>query len=747
MKQKPKKQEDEPQPAPEGCFRSRALAISGLVLVLAILGAICFAAYDHRLHSVRVYGRIIHEFDPWFNYRCTEYLVKHGWSAFRDWFDDQSWYPLGRHVGSTVYPAMMVTAAAAYHALHDVLGLVDVSLNDVCVLLPAYFACLTCLLVFGLTYEVSSGSTTSALFAAAFMSVIPAHMMRSVAGGFDNESVAVAAIVGTFFFWLRSLRTPHSWPVGVLTGLSYVYMVAAWGAYTFVLNMIGLHAGVLVLLGRFTPHLHHAYSLWYIIGTAGALQFPIVGWQPFQSMEQIMPLGVFFLMQLQLVQYHMRQRMEPKSFQVMRLVLLGLAVAVGAVAFQYLLQIGWIGPLSNRVRSLFIPHTKTGNPLVDSVAEHQATGNAAYWVYFHITSWLAPAGFLLLFFPPITDAKVFGICYTLASAYFSRKMVRLVLLLSPSVCVTTGIVSGLFFDWAVMQLPYIRDFLTAASSSSSSTDSASTKNKKNKKSGSKSKSATASFLTTIKAQLERVKCVYPLVAVAILVGLVFLGFSFYQHSAMLAEHLSEPQIILRGTHEGKEVIIDDFREAYWWLRDNTPEDARVMAWWDYGYQINGIANRTSIADGNTWNHEHIALLGRTLVSNETESHKLARHLADYVLVWTTRLVGMQSDDIAKMPHMVRIAGSVYPDIKPNDYWLDQNSGGSPAMTESILYRMTFYRILPHVQPFKLFEEVYMTRNRMVRIYKVLKVAKRSPPRTYAKQLPVRKTFKHMRDPL
>jgi len=747
MKQKPKKQEDEPQPAPEGCFRSRALAISGLVLVLAILGAICFAAYDHRLHSVRVYGRIIHEFDPWFNYRCTEYLVKHGWSAFRDWFDDQSWYPLGRHVGSTVYPAMMVTAAAAYHALHDVLGLVDVSLNDVCVLLPAYFACLTCLLVFGLTYEVSSGSTTSALFAAAFMSVIPAHMMRSVAGGFDNESVAVAAMVGTFFLWVRSLRTPQSWPFGVLVGLSYVYMVAAWGAYTFVLNMIGLHAGVLVLLGRFTPHLHHAYSLWYIIGTAGALQFPIVGWQPFQSMEQIMPLGVFFLMQLQLVQYHMRQRMEPKSFQVMRLVLLGLAVAVGAVAFQYLLQIGWIGPLSNRVRSLFIPHTKTGNPLVDSVAEHQATGNAAYWVYFHITSWLAPAGFLLLFFPPITDAKVFGICYTLASAYFSRKMVRLVLLLSPSVCVTTGIVSGLFFDWAVMQLPYIRDFLTAASSSSSSTDSASTKNKKNKKSGSKSKSATASFLTTIKAQLERVKCVYPLVAVAILVGLVFLGFSFYQHSAMLAEHLSEPQIILRGTHEGKEVIIDDFREAYWWLRDNTPEDARVMAWWDYGYQINGIANRTSIADGNTWNHEHIALLGRTLVSNETESHKLARHLADYVLVWTTRLVGMQSDDIAKMPHMVRIAGSVYPDIKPNDYWLDQNSGGSPAMTESILYRMTFYRILPHVQPFKLFEEVYMTRNRMVRIYKVLKVAKRSPPRTYAKQLPVRKTFKHMRDPL
>jgi asparagine N-glycosylation enzyme membrane subunit Stt3 len=43
------------------------------------------------------------------------------------------------------------------------------------------------------------------------------------------------------------------------------------------------------------------------------------------------------------------------------------------------------------------------------------------------------------------------------------------------------------------------------------------------------------------------------------------------------------------------------------------------AWWDYGYQIAGIANRTTIADGNTWNHEHIAFLGKCLVSPEKES--------------------------------------------------------------------------------------------------------------------------------
>ena len=57
----------------------------------------------------QTYGAVIHEFDPWFNYRATEYLAAHGSEKFFKWFDYMSWYPLGRPVGTTIYPGVEST--------------------------------------------------------------------------------------------------------------------------------------------------------------------------------------------------------------------------------------------------------------------------------------------------------------------------------------------------------------------------------------------------------------------------------------------------------------------------------------------------------------------------------------------------------------------------------------------------------------------------------------------------------------
>ena len=58
------------------------------------------------------------------------------------------------------------------------------------------------------------------------------------------------------------------------------------------------------------------------------------------------------------------------------------------------------------------------------------------------------------------------------------------------------------------------------------------------------------------------------------------------------------------------------REAYFWLRQNTDENAKILSWWDYGYQMSAMANRTVLVDNNTWNNTHIATVGRALASTE-----------------------------------------------------------------------------------------------------------------------------------
>merc|ERR1719184_86381 len=97
---------------------------------------------------------------------------------------------------------------------------------------------------------------------------------------------------------------------------------------------------------------------------------------------------------------------------------------------------------------------------------------------------------------------------------------------------------------------------------------------------------------------------------------------------------SSPSIVLASYgNDGSRQILDDFREAYYWLWQNSAEDARVMSWWDYGYQIAGMADRTTIVDNNTWNNTHIALVGKFFASDEKKAHQIATELgADYILI-------------------------------------------------------------------------------------------------------------------
>lgn len=64
-------------------------------------------------------------------------------------FDSESWYPLGRSVGGTVYPGLMSTSAIVYWTLHKLSFTVDI--RNVCVFLAPVFGSFTAVATYLMT--------------------------------------------------------------------------------------------------------------------------------------------------------------------------------------------------------------------------------------------------------------------------------------------------------------------------------------------------------------------------------------------------------------------------------------------------------------------------------------------------------------------------------------------------------------------------------------------------------------------
>jgi len=580
--------------------------------------------------------------------------------------------------------------------------------------------------------------------AAFVMAGIPAHLMRSIGGCFENEATAMACFCATFWLWCRSLRTPSSWPFGALAGFAYITAVAAWGGYIFVNNLIGLHAAFLVALGKYNSSVYRAYSLWWIIGTIGATYVPVVGWTPLRSLEQMPSLCVFFGFQvLELCDmYRRRQKKEMTAlrFFLFRVIVFVTIGSVIVVVSWILLQLGYFQPLSSRIRGLFLKHRKTGNPLVDSVAEHSPGNARAFEHNLGKPRLFAVAG-LAFCWHQRTPAKFFPVLFAAVAYHFSLKMSRLMIICGPIVSILAGYPVGIVADWCFEQ--FIRLFCGPAKQIDHPVA--------KERSGGMGSILRflwklwkpAIYVDEVKDILawktwfgQRIPLLDRVVRAALAAGILYYMQQnltkpmneFVKKCDDHARSLSSPGLVYEARYSnGQSTIIDDELKGYEWFKANTPKDSRVMSWWDYGYQITGIGLRTSMADGNTWNHEHIATLGRILSAPEKKSHNIQRHLADYVLV----KVGQQETDLRISTHFARIGNSVFPDIcGPKDPTCNKYGfvhGGAPSkmMSESFVYKAVKHGSEGVKLNPKLFQEVHTTPHRTFRIYKVLNVSKES----------------------
>nr|XP_044992577.1 dolichyl-diphosphooligosaccharide--protein glycosyltransferase subunit STT3B isoform X2 [Jaculus jaculus] len=669
------------------------------LLSFTILFLAWLAGFSSRLFAVIRFESIIHEFDPWFNYRSTHHLASHGFYEFLNWFDERAWYPLGRIVGGTVYPGLMITAGLIHWILNTLN--ITVHIRDVCVFLAPTFSGLTSISTFLLTRELWNQG--AGLLAACFIAIVPGYISRSVAGSFDNEGIAIFALQFTYYLWVKSVKTGSVfWTMCCC--LSYFYMVSAWGGYVFIINLIPLHVFVLLLMQRYSKRVY---------------------------------IGVFALLQAYAFLQYLRDRLTKQEFQT--LFFLGVSLAAGAVFLSviYLTYTGYIAPWSGRFYSLWdTGYAKIHIPIIASVSEHQPTTWVSFFFDLHILVCTFPAG-LWFCIKNINDERVFVALYAISAVYFAGVMVRLMLTLTPVVCMLSAIAFSNVFEH------YLGDDMKRENPPVE--DSSDEDDKRNPgnlydKAGKVRKH--------VAEQEKPEEGLGPNVRSIVTMLMLMLLMMFAVHCTWVTSNAySSPSVVLASySHDGTRNILDDFREAYFWLRQNTDEHARVMSWWDYGYQIAGMANRTTLVDNNTWNNSHIALVGKAMSSNETAAYKIMRTLdVDYVLVIFGGVIGYSGDDINKFLWMVRIAEGEHPkDIREGDYFTQQgefrvDKAGSPTLLNCLMYKMSYYRFgemqLDFRTPpgfdrtrnaeignkdikFKHLEEAFTSEHWLVRIYKV-----------------------------
>jgi dolichyl-diphosphooligosaccharide--protein glycosyltransferase len=670
------------------------------LLTVVVLVLCCMASFSSRLFAIIRFESIIHEFDPWFNYRATHYMSQNGFYEFLNWFDDRAWYPLGRIVGGTVYPGLMITSGF----IHYILNFLNftIHIRDICVFLAPTFSGFTSIAMFLFTREI--WNTRAALFSACFIAIVPGYISRSVAGSYDNEGIAIFALMFTYFLWIKSVKTGSIfWSAA--TSLSYFYMVSAWGGYVFIINLIPLHVFVLLLIGRYSNRLFIAYTTFFIMGLLMSMQVPFVGFQPIRTSEHMAAAGTFGLIVIYSFLKYVQSRIAWRQFK--HVVVWGVASSALLLLLSLIVltYAGFVAPWSGRFYSLYdTGYAKIHIPIIASVSEHQPTTWTSFFFDLHVLVCVFPAGLWFLM-RKLNDVRVFVVLYAVSAVYFAGVMVRLMLTLTPLVCVLASISISHTLDTfmavggATKEESKAADKVGGASETPPNTKKLGKEKKKSKKETKDKDETTSTVKKSASSEGGDSSSSFNIGSIAILVFMMFLVLFAVHCTWVTSSAYSSPSVVLASNNpDGSRMILDDFREAYYWLRQNTPDHARVMSWWDYGYQIAGMANRTTLVDNNTWNNSHIALVGKAMSSTEEKAYDIMRMLdVDYVLIIFGGMIGYSGDDINKFLWMVRIAEGEHPnDIKESRYFTPQgefrvDSGGSSVLLNCMMYKMCYHR--------------------------------------------------------
>ena len=203
-------------------FRLQHLLVIGVLVLAVSIGMLVRS-------GPTAYGFELFEFDPFFNYRATEYILENGTDAYFNWIDEKSWHPFGRNVSETSQVTLHLTAASLYPIFNF-----GSTVYDFTILLPLVFGSLTAIVVFAFVRVL--GGTTAGLFAALIFSISLPIFTRGLIGWFKSEPLGLFfAFIAMYLFvsGLKFNKGKISFIKLITAGFFLSLGLSSWGGILF----------------------------------------------------------------------------------------------------------------------------------------------------------------------------------------------------------------------------------------------------------------------------------------------------------------------------------------------------------------------------------------------------------------------------------------------------------------------------------------------------------------------------------
>ena len=594
---------------------SRRALMTSMVLATVFSLAVMMRAYAAK------YGFYLNEFDPYYDYYAAQHIVNlahqqglfaslfanpsncgptvytacHNMQGYFFWHDIQTWFPVGRNVAATSQGGLQLAGAMTYLLVYDVFG-VQITLYDWLVIFPVLLGALTAIMFYFLVRKIAGDA--AGLFAALVFAVSPPLIERGNLGWFKSEPLAILLFVTASYLMLtvfdkeRAVRGRVA--RALMGGLLLGYANTAWGGGDYFSAAFGL---IFVLIPFLNLDLA-GYSPAIISFTASTLFVSAVFPRPGVAIVTN-PVGLVLIggTVFVLVAQWAKTWAKPTEYRSTLIkFLFGFALA-GLT----LISFGLVGGLTLRYITAIAPWARSGNPLVESVAEHFVPTGGDYFTSYAILLSFGMAGALVAFRRrgiPMIYALVFG----LTGLYFSAAFSRLLVYSS----IALGILGGIGF--AELAYAIVKPSTTPLVK--------------------KKQSPTSR---------NEMKVVF---SVAVIALLVLPAGSYWIPSPINCTYSGELFCNNSPADGGVSVVngamppysrapFGDWIQTLQWVRQDTPTNAVVISWWDYGYWFAVMGNRTTVVDNATLNSTRIQQVGQLLMSNVTQAATIAKSMSEY----------------------------------------------------------------------------------------------------------------------